>query len=138
MKKLTLFVICAVLSSCTVYAPFSDVPVKDIPEDTKSIIVYGDLQEVKQAFVKENFIVEQNSEQEFTTKPKDFKAMVTIYYQAMKEEDKTRVVAIDKRDYDSFRVGSQEGFLNETDQAIIFSTIIEVCENSGLKYKVEG
>jgi len=143
MQKFNFILIGAILifaTGCSVYKPFSEAPVKQIPDGTKSIIVDAPIQKTKSAFVDEGVIVEQNSPSQFETKPKDYDWSGSVYCQGFDEDEKTKVVIYVRPDgmmegVDDARItyeGEQQ-WKNRVKPA--FNWVANIMEKNNLNYK---
>jgi hypothetical protein len=119
-------------------APFSEAPQKNVPQGTEAVIVDAKLPEVKRAFVNEGVIVQQNSDSQFETKPKDYDFSGSLYCQGFDEGSKTRVVLYVR----------PEGLYEEVDDARIvyngnerikpaFSWVADIMDRNNLAYEFE-
>jgi hypothetical protein len=140
MKKFNFILITSLflLVGCSIYGPLSDIKVREVPAGTKSVIVNADLQKVKEVFVDDGLIVNQNSDNEFKTEPLEFPAY-TSYYQAMNHQDKVKVIAVGWQTLTEFQ--KKERVVRETNdpKALsrrIFSKVVNICEANNLEYEL--
>jgi hypothetical protein len=105
-----------------------------VPQGTEAITTNAQLQDVKSAFVEKGIVLEQNSESEFKTEPMNLTPFAVIYYQAMKNGDGTKIVAIDKREYKSFRVGVDD-VLSDQHHEKIWGLVADIMDRNNLAYE---